>query len=123
MPNFSHHTANRDQRSGPGSGQYGEQMTKDGKVAGVIWDSPAFDAGLTVGTQIVAVNGRAFDPDVLKAAIKAAAGSGPPARLIVQSGDSFRTVDLDWHGGLRYPRLAPTAGGKGTLDALLRPLR
>jgi|GEM_PF-5098158 len=34
----------------------------------------------------------------------------------------FRTLDLDWHGGMRYPRLQPTAGGKGTLDALLQPL-
>ena len=30
----------------------------DGKVASVLWDSPAFNAGLTVGTQILAVNGR-----------------------------------------------------------------
>jgi predicted metalloprotease with PDZ domain len=96
--------------------------TKDAKVNGIVWDSPAFDAGLTVGTQVMAVNGRAFDPDALKAAIKAAAGSREPVHLLVQSGDSFRTVDLDWHGGLRYPRLQPTAGGKGTLDALLRPL-
>jgi predicted metalloprotease with PDZ domain len=96
--------------------------TKDAKVSGVIWDSPAFNAGLTVGTQIMAVNGRTFDPDALKAAVKAAAGSREPVHLLVQSGDSFRTVDLDWHGGLRYPRLQPTAGGKGTLDALLKPL-
>jgi len=96
--------------------------TKDAKVTGVVWDSPAFDAGLTVGTQIMAVNGRAFDPDLLKAAIEAASGTRAPVKLLVQSGDSFRTVDLDWHGGLRYPRLQPTAGGKGTLDALLKPL-
>ena len=30
----------------------------DGKVTSVLWDSPAFNAGLTVGDQIVAVNGR-----------------------------------------------------------------
>ncbi|HEX8063886.1 MAG TPA: peptidase M61, partial [Allosphingosinicella sp.] len=96
--------------------------TKDGAVTAVLWDSPAFDAGLTVGTKILAVNGRTFDGDALKRAIAAAGKSKAPVRLLVQSGDSFRTAELDWHGGLRYPRLEPTAGGKGTLDALLQPL-
>jgi len=93
-----------------------------GKVTSVIWDSPAFDAGLTVGATIAAVNGRDFDPDALKSAIKAAAGTKEPIRLLVHSGDSYRTLDLKWTGGLRYPRLEPTQGGKGTLDALLAPL-
>ncbi|MFL6843304.1 MAG: M61 family metallopeptidase [Allosphingosinicella sp.] len=96
--------------------------TKDGNVTTVIWDSPAFDAGLTVGSKILAVNGRTFDGDGLKRAIAAAGKSKEPVRLLVQSGDSFRTAELAWHGGLRYPRLQPTAGGKGSLDALLQPL-
>jgi predicted metalloprotease with PDZ domain len=96
--------------------------TSDGKVTGVLWDSKAFDAGLAVGTQVLAVNGRAFSDDALKEAIRAAKGAKAPIRLLIQSGDVFRTVDLDWHEGLRYPRLEPTAGGKGTLDALLAPL-
>ncbi|HYD37832.1 MAG TPA: PDZ domain-containing protein, partial [Allosphingosinicella sp.] len=87
-----------------------------------IWDSAAFDAGLTVGSKILAVNGRSFDGEALKRAIAAAAKSREPVRLLVESGDTFRTLELDWHGGLRYPRLQPTAGGKGTLDALLQPL-
>ncbi|HEX2764976.1 MAG TPA: peptidase M61, partial [Allosphingosinicella sp.] len=97
-------------------------MAADGKVTSVIWDGPAFNAGLSVGSRILAVNGRTFEPDGLKGAIRAAAGSKEPVRLLVQSGDLFRTLDLDWHEGLRYPRLQPTAGGKGTLDALLAPL-
>jgi predicted metalloprotease with PDZ domain len=96
--------------------------TKDGSVTSVIWDSPAFDAGLTVGSKILAVNGRSFDGDALKRAITAAAKSKEPVPLLVEDGDTFRPVELDWHGGLRYPRLQPTAGGKGSLDALLQPL-
>ena len=95
----------------------------DGKVATVIWDSPAFNAGLTVGAELVAVNGRAFNPDALKAAIAAAKGSSPPVKLLVKTGELFRTVDLDWHGGLRYPRLVKVIKGEGTLDALLAPRR
>jgi predicted metalloprotease with PDZ domain len=96
--------------------------TRDGKVTSVIWDAPAFDSGLTVGSKILAVNGRTFEGEALKRAIAAAGKSKEPVRLLVESGDTFRTLELDWHGGLRYPRLQPTAGGKGTLDALLQPL-
>jgi len=93
-----------------------------GRVSSVLWDSPAFNAGLTVGSTILAVNGRSFDGDALKEAIRAAKDNREPVHLLVQSGDTYRTLDLDWHGGLRYPRLQQTAGGKGTLDALLAPL-
>ncbi|HEX6740337.1 MAG TPA: peptidase M61 [Sphingomicrobium sp.] len=93
----------------------------DGKVTSVLWDSAAFNAGVTVGTEIVAVNGRKFDADALKQAIRAAAGSGAPPELLVHDGDVYRTVKLDWHGGLRYPRLEKVGKGPGTLDALLAP--
>jgi hypothetical protein len=41
--------------------------------------------------------------------------------LLVKSGDQFRTVNLDWRGGLRYPALEKVGTGTGTLDALLAP--
>jgi predicted metalloprotease with PDZ domain len=87
----------------------------------VLWDSAAFNAGITVGSQIVAVQGRTFAGDPLKQAIKDAAGNGPAPELLVKSGDLYRTVKLDWHGGLRYPRLEKIGKGEGTLDALLAP--
>jgi predicted metalloprotease with PDZ domain len=93
----------------------------DGKISSVLWDSPAFNAGLTVGTQINAVNGRDFDSDALKAAIKAAGSGGSLPELLVHDGDVYRTVKLDWRGGLRYPRLQKVGTGPGTLDALLAP--
>ena len=96
--------------------------TTGGRVSSVLWDSPAFNAGLTVGSAILAVNGRSFDGDALKEAIRAAKDGREPVHLLVQSGDTYRTIDLDWHGGLRYPRLQQTGGGHGTLDALLAPL-
>ena len=93
----------------------------DGKIASVLWDSAAFNAGLTVGSEILAVNGRKFDGDAIKRAIKAAANGGPSPQLLVHDGDVYRTVALDWHGGLRYPRLEKVGKGPGTLDALLAP--
>jgi len=93
----------------------------DGKIAAVLWDSPAFKAGLTVGSEIVSVNGHAFDADVIKAAVTAAKGGSLPIKLLVRNGDNYHTFELDWHGGLRYPRLVKTGNGDGTLDALLAP--
>ena len=93
----------------------------DGKVSSVLWDSAAFNAGLTIGSELIAINGRKFDADALKTAIKAAAGSGPSPELLVHDGEVYRTVKLDWHGGLRYPRLEKVGTGEGTLDALLAP--
>jgi predicted metalloprotease with PDZ domain len=93
----------------------------DGKISSVLWDSAAFNAGLTIGSEIVAVNGRKFDMDSIKQAIKGAAGSGSAPELLVHDGEVYRTVKLDWHGGLRYPRLVKVGTGRGTLDALLAP--
>jgi predicted metalloprotease with PDZ domain len=93
----------------------------DGKVTSVLWDSPAFNAGVTVGSEILAVNGRHFDGDALKQAIKSAASGGPAPQLLIHDGDIYRTATLDWHGGLRYPRLEKVGKGRGTLDALLAP--
>jgi predicted metalloprotease with PDZ domain len=99
----------------------GFTVGNDGKIGSVLWDSAAFNAGITVGAQVAAVNGRDYDPDALKEAIKAAAGSGPAPELLIHDGDVYRTVKLDWHGGLRYPRLQKVGTGPGTLDALLAP--
>jgi predicted metalloprotease with PDZ domain len=101
----------------------GFTVDNEGKIGSVLWDSPAFNAGLTIGSEIVAVNGRKFDMmgDALKNAIKDAAGNGPAPELLIHDGDVYRTVKLDWHGGLRYPRLEKVGKGEGTLDALLAP--
>jgi predicted metalloprotease with PDZ domain len=99
----------------------GFTVGNDGKIGGVLWDSPAFNAGITIGSEIVAINGRKFDGDALKSAIKDAAGQDPSPELLIHDGDVYRTVKLDWHGGLRYPRLEKVGTAPGTLDALLAP--
>ncbi len=103
----------------------GFRLDKDGKVTGARWDGPAFDAGLVEGVKVVAVNGTTYDADALKDAIKTAKGGKEPIQLLVQRGDRFMTVPIDWHGGLRYPWLERIPGGKAPagLDRLLAPRR
>lgn len=93
-------------------------LGKDGEINDVAWDGPAFNAGLTVGTKIIAVNSRALDTDLLKAAIKA---KKSPLNLLVKTGDIYRTIELTYSGGLRYPRLEKTGSGSSSLDDLLAP--
>jgi predicted metalloprotease with PDZ domain len=76
-----------------------------GKVAQVMWDTPAFDAGLAVGDVLVAVNERPYSDDVMKAAVAEAKGGSAPIRLTVKTDDRVRVLDWAWNGGLRYPRL------------------
>jgi predicted metalloprotease with PDZ domain len=96
----------------------GLALGKNGEIVGVVWDSPAFDAGLTVGTTLVAVDGRAYDVDDLKETIKSRKS---PVSLLVRTGDIFRTVVMNYDGGLRYPNLRKTDAAAGSLDALLAP--
>lgn len=100
----------------------GVTIGKEGMIGGIAWDSPLFNEGVTAGTQIVAVNGRTYSNDDLKAAIDDAKGNRNPIRLLVKKGDRYRSIDLDYHGGLRYPELERIGSGPSTLDALLSPL-
>ncbi len=93
-------------------------LGKEGEITEVVWDGPAFNAGLTVGSKLIAVNRRALDTDQLKAAIKARRS---PLNLLVRTGDIYRTVELDYQGGLRYPKLEKTTPGPSRLDDLLAP--
>ncbi len=92
-----------------------------GKLSGVIWDGPLFNAGLSIGQEIIAVGDIAYSDAALKDAILAAKGGKDPIRLIVKSGDRVRTVNVIWNGGLRYPRLEKADKAEGSLDKLLAP--
>jgi predicted metalloprotease with PDZ domain len=99
----------------------GFSVRHDGSIAGVMWDGPAFQAGLAGATTLVAVNNKAYKPEVLKSAIKAAKDSKEPLELLVRKGNVFRTVRLDYHGGLRYPRLERIEGTPDLLSAIYAP--
>jgi predicted metalloprotease with PDZ domain len=90
-----------------------------GTLTQVIWESPAFKARLTEGAQILAINGIAYDPDVLKDAIRAARAGKDPIQLIVKIGDRFLVANIDYHEGPRYPHLERDAAEPARLDAIL----
>ena len=99
----------------------GVTLGRDGDITAVQWDGPAFKAGLTVGAKIVAVNGIAYDIDRLKETITAAKKGGGTIDLLIKAGDHYKTVPIDYHGGLRYPRLERIEGTPDLLSAIYTP--
>lgn len=114
----------QEKRSGEMNLNYslGMSIGKGGHVSGVIWDGPAFKAGLTTASEIVGVNGRVYSDDALRDAIVRAEGGKDPIKLIVRTGRTIGEVPIQWNGGLRYPRLEKIGVGEGSLDRLLAPL-
>lgn len=90
-------------------------------ISAVVWDSPAFNAGIDLGDQIVAVNGRAFTNARIRDAVKNAKIIKEPIKLLLKSGDRYREVAIDYYGGLRYPHLEKIGQGEAGLDKLLQP--
>lgn len=97
----------------------GMTVGKAAKVSAVVWEGPAYDAGVAVGQELVAVNGTPYTDDMLRDAITAAKGTATPIRLTLKNEFRVRDVTIQWNGGHRYPRLEKTGTGDGALDRLL----
>ncbi len=94
----------------------------DGTIRDVLWNGPADKAGLHPEEKIIAVNGQIYSADLLKDAIKEAKGKTEPIHLIVQSDTFISTVELDYHGGPRFPVLERVNGTTDYLDDITKPL-
>ena len=102
----------------------GFSLGEGGTVSSVIWGAPAFRAGLVRGSKLVAVNGLSFeDSSDLEDAIKLAKTDKKPIELLVQDDRHFRTLQVDYHGGLRYPHLERVKDKPALLDDLLAALK
>jgi len=92
-----------------------------GWITGVLWEGPAFKKGLTRNNQIIAVNGTAYDIELLERAIVDAQQTGAAIELLIMDGVHYRTVPIDYRGGLRYPHLERDDDGPAYLDEILAP--
>ena len=98
---------------------------REGMIGEVAWNGPAFKAGLAPGSQLIAVNGFAYDggSEQIKNALLAAAKPGAaPIELLVRSDDRYRLLSVDYHGGLHIPHLEASGSqpDQGLLDLILR---
>jgi predicted metalloprotease with PDZ domain len=102
---------------------YGAGLTldKDATITDVREGSAAWRAGLGTDMTVIAVNGRTFSSGVWSAALRAATKSTAPILLIVQQGDRFTTIALDYHGGVKYPHLVRLPGTHDMLLDIMKP--
>jgi predicted metalloprotease with PDZ domain len=108
-------------RGGPGDRySIGLQVGEDGNVGDSIVGGPAFNAGITSGMKIVGVNGRVYTHELLEDAIKAAKDSSRPITLLVVVDDYYKTCNVDYHGGSRYPHLIRDESKPDYLDDLAK---
>ncbi|MEO7065503.1 MAG: peptidase M61 [Rhodanobacter sp.] len=94
-----------------------------GGLRDVLWNSPAYKAGLSPGMTIVAVNGKDFSADNMKQAVKDAKGGTAPITLLVKNFDEFKTLHIDYHDGLKYPHLVRVQGTTDYLSQLYAPMK
>lgn len=97
-------------------------VSKTGNVFDVLKDGASDKAGVAPGMKIVAVNGRAFTAELLKAAVREAKGTGPAMSLIAENTGYFKVITVEYHGGERYPFLERVEGTPDRLDEILKPM-
>ena len=99
----------------------GVSIGKGGSIGDVLWDGPAFKAGLSPSMTVIAVNGRDYDADALKEAVTASAkDKSQPIELLVKNFDEYKTIRIDYHDGLKYPHLVRDTSKPDTLTTLLK---
>jgi len=96
----------------------GLELSEEGGIGDVVARSPADRAGITPSAKVLAVNGRQFTRDVMRAAIREAKNSAAPIELLVKDGEFYRTFPVDCHTGERYPDLERDASQADLLSAI-----
>ncbi|MFD0319836.1 M61 family metallopeptidase [Lysobacter gummosus] len=99
----------------------GMNLASDGTINAVRWDGPAFNAGIAPSSTLIAVNGYTGNGERLKDAVTAAKDGQHPIELIIKNADVIKTVRIDYHGGLRYPKLERIEGTPDRLSKIFAP--
>jgi predicted metalloprotease with PDZ domain len=103
------------------SSSIGLLLGGDGTVMDVVPGKAADKAGLGPHMKVVAVNDRRLSAERLKEAVAATAGGQGKLTLLVENGDFFRTLELQYAGGARYPKLERDASVPDRLADIFKP--
>lgn len=100
----------------------GLRLNAAGLISDVLAGTPAAEAKLGPGMTIVAVDGKAFSPEVLREAVSAAKTRKSPINLLVNNEGTMQTFAIDYHGGEQYPHLTRDASKPDLLGQIIAPL-
>ena len=100
----------------------GVSVKDDGTVVDVVPGLPAAVAGLGPGMKILSVNGRSYETDRLRDALREGKTSREPLELMVENGDFSKSYKLNYHDGERYPHLQRDPAQPDLLERIIKPL-
>ena len=100
----------------------GLALDDKGAIHDVIYDSPAAKAGIAPGTMLVAVNGRKYDPDILRDALRLGKANGQNLELLIMNGDYYKTFTVNYHDGEKYAHLVRDPSRPDVLSDIIKPL-
>jgi predicted metalloprotease with PDZ domain len=95
-------------------------LGEDGEIQDTIEGMAAARAGIGPGMKVIAVNGRRFTGQVFRDALWAAKNGSQALQLLVENTDYFRTFNLDYHDGEKYPHLVREEGKPDLLSDIIR---
>lgn len=100
----------------------GLHVGSQGVIGDVLHGGITDKAGFGPGMKIVAVNGREYDQNILRAAIIDATKNTVPIEFIVENTGFYKVLKVDYHGGEKFPVLERIAGTPDRLDDILKPM-
>ena len=97
-------------------------ISKEGALLDVIPGSPAYAAGAGAGMKLLGVNGRKYSKDVMRTALRRSLNSQQPIALLVENGEYYSTLQVNYHEGIRYPHLVRNEAQPDLLNEIIKPI-
>ncbi len=88
----------------------GVRLSDKGKVEDVRPESAAWKAGLAPGMMVTAIDGQAFEKDVVTYAIEVAQRTNAPIVFLAENNGWFANYEMAYHDGPKYPHLVRVQG-------------
>jgi len=89
-------------------------------IGDVVPRSPADLAGAAPGAHLIAINGYKWSKELMQDTLGAPDPSGK-ITLLVATGDEYKTLELQYSGGERYPNLERMPGTADLLSRIAQP--
>jgi predicted metalloprotease with PDZ domain len=96
-------------------------LKDDGEIVDIVEGMPGANVGIGPGMRVVALNGRRFSLDVWHDALRAGKNTSAPLELLIENTDYYKTYQIDYHGGDKYPHLVREESAKDVLSSIVKP--
>ncbi len=90
-------------------------------IGDIVPRSPADLAGASPGSHLIAINGYKWSKELLHDTLSAPPDSTGKIALLVQKDDMYKTLELKYSGGERYPNLSRRPGTDDLLAKIAHP--